>query len=193
MICPNCSTDNNPAGAQCIFCGTALPSSDPQAPVVPPLPEQSDAQSTFPSVDPGQPFSAVPGPPPVPSAPPGYYGQTQAFSPAQNESLYSQQPHTVPYHSSSPDIMETLIPAHNPKALIGYYLAVFSIIPLLGIVLGIAAFVLGIMGLKEANRNPAAKGKTHAWVAIVVGGFFGFGYLILVAWIVLAALLSSSS
>lgn len=183
MICPNCSTDNNPAGSQCLFCGTALPSSDPRPPVVPPIPQPSDAQATFPSGDPGQPFGAVPGPPPVPPAPPGYSGQNQP---------YPFVPHEAYSQSSTPDIMETLIPAHNPKALIGYYLAVFSIIPLLGIVLGIAGFILGIMGLKEANRNPAVKGKAHAWVAIVVGGFFGFGYLVLVAWAVLAALLSSS-
>ncbi len=71
-----------------------------------------------------------------------------------------------------------LIPYKNSSALLAYYLGVFSLIPCLGIVLGIAAFVLGLNGLKFAKAHPEAKGKTHAWVGIIVGGLFGFGYLI---------------
>jgi len=71
-----------------------------------------------------------------------------------------------------------LIPYKNSYALIAYYLGIFSIIPLFGIFLGITAFILGLKGLQFAKKNPEAKGKAHAWVGILVGGFFGFGYLV---------------
>lgn len=73
-----------------------------------------------------------------------------------------------------------LIPYTNSSALISYYLGVFSIIPVFGIVLGLAAFLLGIMGLRAAKKRPEIRGKVHAWIGIVTGGLFGFGYLVLV-------------
>ena len=83
------------------------------------------------------------------------------------------QPAATPQKSSSYD---GIVPYKNPKALIAYYLGVFSIIP----GLGIAAFILGILGLRYAKANPEAKGVVHAWIGIIVGGLFGFGYLVLV-------------
>lgn len=65
-----------------------------------------------------------------------------------------------------------LIPYKNPKALTAYYLGLFSFIPCLGLPLGIAALVLGIMGLRARSRNPVIKGSVHAWIGILVGGFF---------------------
>lgn len=76
------------------------------------------------------------------------------------------------------DGVATLIPYRNVPALVGYYLGVFSLlacIPFLGLVgvgMGIAAVILGIKGLGNANRNPEAKGRVHAWIAIVCGGLF---------------------
>lgn len=81
--------------------------------------------------------------------------------------------------SQSDDAVSTIIPYRNVPALVAYYLGVFSIIPCLGIILGIAAFVLGIVGLRKAAENPSAKGKVHAWIGIIAGGLFGFGYLVL--------------
>lgn len=72
-----------------------------------------------------------------------------------------------------------LIPYRNTSALIAYYLGVFSIIPLVGIPLGVIAVVLGIKGLRKAAQNPAAKGKVHAWVGIIVGGLFALVYTLL--------------
>jgi DNA-directed RNA polymerase subunit M/transcription elongation factor TFIIS len=79
-----------------------------------------------------------------------------------------------------------LIPYKNPRALIAYYCGVFSIIPVLGLVLGPAALVLGIMGLRYVNRHPTAKGTAHAVVGLVCGivatlGNWGFVILILIA------------
>jgi hypothetical protein len=63
-----------------------------------------------------------------------------------------------------------LIPYKNSPALIAYYLAVFSLIPCVGLILGIPAFILGIRGLGLAKRHPEAKGKAHAWTGVILGG-----------------------
>ncbi len=80
---------------------------------------------------------------------------------------------------SDDSVVSTIIPYKNPYALIAYYLGVFSLIPCLGILLGITAFILGIKGLSYAREHPEAKGRVHALVGVWVGGIFGFGYLIL--------------
>jgi hypothetical protein len=77
------------------------------------------------------------------------------------------------------DALSSIIPYKNSSALIAYYLGVFSLIPCLGIILGIAAFILGLRGLNYAKKHPEAKGKVHAWIGIIVGGFFALLYLIL--------------
>ncbi len=68
-----------------------------------------------------------------------------------------------------------LIPYKNVPALIAYYCGVFALIPCFPI--GIAGFVLGIIGLKRARANPVVKGKVHAWIGIVAGGLFGLVWL----------------
>lgn len=88
----------------------------------------------------------------------------------------------IPTHSAPPDlppagstadgVASAVIPYKNVPALVGYYLGVFGIIPTLFIIggfFGIVPLVLGIIGLKRAKANPTAKGKVHAWVAIVLG------------------------
>jgi len=84
-------------------------------------------------------------------------------------------------------VVAKVIPYRNPTALVGYYCAVFALIPIVGILLGLAAFVLGCLGLRAARRNPAVGGKVHAWVAVVLGGVCGFGYLGLLIVVVSAA------
>jgi hypothetical protein len=58
----------------------------------------------------------------------------------------------------------------NQKALTGYYVAIASLIPMLGLVLGPAAVVYGIEGLRDAARMPNADGRAHSWTAIIIGG-----------------------
>ena len=85
--------------------------------------------------------------------------------------------------------LEILIPYRNAPALVAYYIGVFSIIPCFGPLLGIAAVILGILGLRKAKAHPESRGKVHAWIGIVAGGFFGLLYLAaIVALIVFAAL-----
>ncbi len=88
----------------------------------------------------------------------------------------SSNPYSAPVKSGEPleaqmasqqgDATGGVIPYKNPKALIAYYLGIFS---LLFFPLGIVSIVLGILGLRDRKRNPAIKGSVHAWIGIVLG------------------------
>ena len=82
---------------------------------------------------------------------------------------------------SNDETLGGLIPSKNSPALASYYLGVFSLIPFLGIPLGVAAFFLGIKGLRKVKEHPEVKGKVHAWVGVIAGGLFSLLYLILIA------------
>jgi hypothetical protein len=80
-----------------------------------------------------------------------------------------------------------MIPTKNGPALAAYYLGIFSVIPFLGIPMGIIALILGIKGLRRAREHPEAKGKVHAWVGIIAGGLFALLYLALTGLMVVSA------
>ena len=63
-----------------------------------------------------------------------------------------------------------VIPYKNGPALTSYYLAVASLIPCLGLLTGIPAFILGLKGLKKVKAQPWVRGSVHAWIGVVVGG-----------------------
>jgi hypothetical protein len=101
----------------------------------------------------------------------------------------------MPPVRSSDAAISTLIPYQNSPALIAYYLGLFSLsacIPLLGIVgviMAIAAVVLGLKGLRLAKENESAKGRVHAWIGVICGSVCGVvGLVINVA--VLVAIVS---
>lgn len=96
-------------------------------------------------------------------------------------------------HPASPQIVVTsndtlggLFPTKNPPALAAYYLGIFSLIPLLGLPMGITAVTMGIKGLRNAREHPEVKGKIHAWVGIISAAFFAFFYLALIGLFVIA-------
>ncbi len=74
--------------------------------------------------------------------------------------------------SAQEDAVATVIPYRNPMALAAYYMGIFSIIPGIGIVLGPAAFVCGILGLRHAARQEGSHGRAHAAIGIGCGGLF---------------------
>lgn len=82
-------------------------------------------------------------------------------------------PPTAPTFAPKPveqtDATGGLIPYKNMPALAGYYVAVFSLIPCASLLLGPLAVVLGVVGLRRAREQPIARGRVHAWVAIVLG------------------------
>jgi hypothetical protein len=82
-----------------------------------------------------------------------------------------------------------LIPTKNKEALIAYYLGLFSIFPLLGLFMGIAAMVLGKKGMDNFKANPITKGKTHAGIGIGCGlcGFLFNALLVTITILVLTS------
>jgi predicted Zn finger-like uncharacterized protein len=87
------------------------------------------------------------------------------------------------------EAVSTIIPYKNGRALAAYYLGVFSLIPCAGLLLGPAALVLGILGLRYVKANPTAKGTGHAIAGIVLGGLttlgnWGLGIILVIAAIV---------
>lgn len=95
-------------------------------------------------------------------------------------------PIAQPVMVTSDDGLASLIPYRNGAALAAYYLGIFSFIPVLGLLLGVPAFILGIKGLRVAGRNPMAKGKVHAWVGIITGGLFSLLWLAMLVVMVVA-------
>lgn len=54
-----------------------------------------------------------------------------------------------------------------------------SLIPVLGLLAGPAAVMLGIAGLRRVRRDPRVRGTAHAVVAIVVGGLTTLFYWVI--------------
>jgi hypothetical protein len=115
---------------------------------------------------------------------------TQAWQPI--HAVFSSAGLVPPPPSATPppipmqgDATGGLIPYKNAPALIAYYLGIFGLIPFIGLLLAIPAFILGIIGLRKRAKTPAIKGAAHAWIGIVLG-FFSIGYHLLIV-IVIAA------
>ncbi|MFN7730425.1 MAG: hypothetical protein ACK5OB_00885, partial [Pirellula sp.] len=90
---------------------------------------------------------------------------SNASSDPNSQNPYASKPQVAPpvvAPASNPqqgDATGGVIPYKNPKALIAYYLGILSGLPVIGLPIGIAAFTLGIMGLKARKQNPAIKGS----------------------------------
>lgn len=80
-----------------------------------------------------------------------------------------------------------IIPYKNLPALIGYYLGIVALIPLIGFPFGFASVVLGILGLMKRNRQPEVKGSVHAVIAIVFGLFSILLYRLMIVGFIVAA------
>lgn len=80
-----------------------------------------------------------------------------------------------PRRRGDDDALSSMIPYKNGQALAAYYCGVFSLIPLLGVLLGPVAIILGILGNNYAKANPDAKGAGHAITGIILGSI---GFLV---------------
>jgi hypothetical protein len=83
----------------------------------------------------------------------------------------------VPATSGYKDPLLEFVPYRNVASLWAYYLGVFALIPCFGIALGIAAIVMGIIGIRYSQKHPEAKGMVHSLVGIVLGGLVLLGHL----------------
>jgi hypothetical protein len=85
-----------------------------------------------------------------------------------------------------------LIPYRNPFALTAYYLAIFSLLPCIGLLLGLPAVICGILGLRAKSKNPAIKGTAHALIGIILGGLMTLVWVGAIATFVAAIVIESS-
>jgi len=148
MRCPNCNTPNPPAAERCSECGAKLASGKrPQAA------EDEGIEDVA-----RRPASAKPR-------------QRRAEDFEEDDEDRERRPRhrSIRRTDSGDEVVSTIIPYKNPKALIGYYCSIVSLLPILGFVLGPAALTLGIMGLRHVRRRPEAHGTAHAIIAIVLG------------------------
>lgn len=74
-----------------------------------------------------------------------------------------------------------IIPYKNGAALAGYYVSIGSLIPIVGLVLGPVAIILGVLGIRARTRNPAVHGLVHAWIAIVLGSLVVLAHVAIIA------------
>jgi Domain of unknown function (DUF4190) len=89
-------------------------------------------------------------------------------------------------HDPPPPVMDRLLmPVGRPaSAIASGYLALFSIVPLLGLLPGILAIVFGAKALKQIRQDPGLSGKGRAWFGIIFGGLttaLTVGWLVVVA------------
>jgi hypothetical protein len=65
--------------------------------------------------------------------------------------------------------ISTLIPYRNPQALAAYYLGLFALIPIIGLLTAPFAIVCGVLGVRAARRDKNAKGTVHALIGVLFG------------------------
>jgi hypothetical protein len=65
--------------------------------------------------------------------------------------------------------VSVIIPYKNARALVAYYLGVFSLIPIAGLFLGPPAVLFGILGIRYVSKHPTAHGTGHALAGIILG------------------------
>ena len=101
-----------------------------------------------------------------------------------------------PYQNAAPmqgDGTGGVIPFKNPNALASYYIGLFSLLPILSYVMGPAAIILGVKGLKYARQHPIVKGQVHALVGILCGGLWTLVYYGFTLAMIIGLLMSSTA
>lgn len=81
----------------------------------------------------------------------------------------SKQPESPPAPSALAHSMDHVIPTRNQPALLGYYYAIFGLLPVVGLVLSPVAICYGLIGLDRGNRLPRNIGYGHALFATIAG------------------------
>ena len=93
-------------------------------------------------------------------------------------------PEEPPPMPSPNDFVGVMIPTGNKPALISYYVALASLLPVLGIAAGIVAVAFGVKGIRLVRRHPEVRGGLHAWFGVLFGGFFALAWTVLLILIV---------
>jgi hypothetical protein len=162
MRCPACDTANPPEAVRCEECGAKLPVRQRR----PAPPEEEDDDQPRPARGKS---AADEERRPRRRPPEDLEDEDDDYE----EEEYERRPRRRRrrrYEEDEEDdeAITTIIPYKNPTALASYYMSFFTLIPALGILLGIASIVLGILGLRYANDHPEAKGTAHSVIGITL-------------------------
>lgn len=84
-----------------------------------------------------------------------------------------------PSRASAPARQAVRPELHNGDALASYLLGILSPLPLVGLLFGVAAVVLGARGLRHARRHPEAGGVLQCRIGMALGGLFSVVYLVM--------------
>jgi hypothetical protein len=90
-----------------------------------------------------------------------------------------------------PDAVErVLLPVGRPiSAIAAGYLALFAILPLIGLPAAVGALLCGMYALKTIKADATLSGKGRAWFGIIVGGAMSLATVIAFMVVISAALL----
>ena len=160
MRCPDCDTPNPPENAHCKSCGTKMPAVKRK----PAITREDDDDDRVAEE------RAKPRRRPVSEADDEDEEEERRprRRPVRSRDDDDDEDDYEDRHDNGEDIIKTMIPIGNPKALIGYYLGFGAIIPVIGILFAIPGIVLSIMGIRHAKAHPKAKGGGHAIVGLIL-------------------------
>ncbi|MCH2161368.1 MAG: hypothetical protein MK085_05795 [Phycisphaerales bacterium] len=119
-----------------------------------------------------------------PDMPPVAAGSLPWFAEARARAVPPRSPEGLGAGAPPPNAMDHVIPVRNGPALISWYLGVFSLIPFLGIPLGIAAIITGAIGLKKSKAANVKVGFWHGLLGMLLGILSTFGYTAIVILII---------
>ena len=92
-----------------------------------------------------------------------------------------------------PDALErALTPIGRPiSAIASGYLALFAVLPVIGVIPAVLAVITGVTALKRIRQNPLQCGKVRAWFGIIVGGLFGTIWVAMVGIMIFVAIMDT--
>jgi hypothetical protein len=156
MRCPACDTPNPPEATRCEECGEKLP-------VRARRPVKEKEEEEFVEVR------------PVRRGPDTESRPARDMDDADDEDYAVRRPRKRRLRREEDEDdysddggISILIPYKNPKALAGYYVGFFSLIPIAGLLLAPVAIVLCVLGIRDGSRNPKARGTVHAVVGLIL-------------------------
>jgi hypothetical protein len=83
-----------------------------------------------------------------------------------------------------------MLPVGRPiSAIAAGYLALFSVLPLIGLLPGIAAIICGTTALKTIRNDPSLSGRGRAWFGIILGGLTTLVSLVFVVLAIVGAMM----
>ena len=91
--------------------------------------------------------------------------------------------------SDASSLDRMLTPVGRPaSAILAGYLALFGILPLIGLPFSILALVCGLLALKAIKKDPDLSGSGRAWFGIILGSLMTLISLLFLVFMVFAAI-----